>query len=137
MILPLRRIIGRGVDKRGGSRVSVTVEYVVASEGNGSVIEVSADTDLSGPLAQIGRTGIIEDIARRLTGEFSSALEQRLAATPASPPAFESEFAEEVSALPSPPPTSLPQPGEFDAGRAFSASFKARFLAFFRKLFGG
>jgi uncharacterized protein len=119
------RITGRGVDKRGGSRVGVTMDFAVVPDGAGSMITVTADTHLSGPLAQIGRTGIIEDVARRLTEEFAGALEARLNAKPS-----ESVPSDEESAA-DPPPAAR----SFDAGSAMKAGFKGRFLAFFKRLF--
>ncbi|MGE0238814.1 MAG: SRPBCC family protein [Parvibaculaceae bacterium] len=122
------RIVGRGIDKRGGSRVAVTMDYAVVPDGTGSLITVKADTDLSGPLAQIGRTGIIEDVARRLTEEFAAALETRLSARPSS-----ASGQSPAATTESVPP---PDVGTFDAGRAVSAGLRARVVAFLRRLLG-
>jgi carbon monoxide dehydrogenase subunit G len=119
------RITGRGVDKRGGSRVGVTMDYAVTADNAGSLITVTADTQLSGPLAQIGRTGIIEDVARRLTQEFAEALEARLNESPSQPEPSNAAFA----------PDPRPEGRSFDAGGAVSASLKARFVALFKRLF--
>lgn len=120
------RITGRGVDKRGGSRVGVTMDFAVAPGVAGSVITVTADTHLSGPLAQIGRTGIIEDVARRLTEEFAKALEAHLnAKSPETAPS-------NASAAPDP----RFETRSFDAGGAVGDSLKARLVAFFKRLFG-
>lgn len=118
------RITGRGVDKRGGSRVGVTMDFAVAPDGAGSRITVTANTDLSGPLAQIGRTGIIDDVARRLTGDFAKALEAHLVARP--PESTPSNAA----AAP------RPETRAFDAGGAVGASLRARLVALLRRLFG-
>jgi len=72
---------GKGVDKRGGSRAKGVMRYRVEGDGEGSVIDVSAEFTLSGPLAQIGRTSIINDVAQTLTSQFAENLEQRLANT--------------------------------------------------------
>jgi carbon monoxide dehydrogenase subunit G len=117
------RIVGRGIDKRGGSRVGVTFDYAVVADPTGSAIHVTAVTDLSGPLAQIGRTGIIEDVARRLTDEFSTALEARLG-----------EVSDNV-AVAAPPDTAVfSSARQFDAGNAMFASVKSRLVAFFRRI---
>jgi uncharacterized protein len=75
-------IEGRGVDKRGGSRGQVRVEYSVApSETGECTVTVEADISLSGPAAQFGRTGLINEMSKRLIGDFISCLEAKLAAT--------------------------------------------------------
>ena len=77
------RIEGRGVDRKGGSRGQVVVDYRLASEEQGTRVEVDADVTLSGPAAQFGRTGLINEMSRRLIAEFVECLEATLeAATP-------------------------------------------------------
>jgi uncharacterized protein len=73
-------IEGRGVDKRGGSRGQVKVSYEIQPEGPGSRVAVHADVTLSGPAAQFGRTGLINEMSKRLIGEFVACLEAKLAA---------------------------------------------------------
>lgn len=74
-------IEGKGVDKRGGSRGQVRVNYVIVPEGAGAKVSVNADVTLSGPAAQFGRTGLINEMSKRLIGEFVSCLEAKLGAT--------------------------------------------------------
>jgi carbon-monoxide dehydrogenase small subunit len=107
---------GKGLDKRGGSRVTATLRYAVVAEGEGSAVDVEADVTLAGPLAQIGRTGIIDDVARSITRDFAAALEERLSA-----------------AEPSSVPTAA---AEFDAGGVVSRGIWARFVAWLKALFG-
>jgi carbon monoxide dehydrogenase subunit G len=116
------RITGRGADKRGGSRVAVTLDYEVRSHVQGSIIHVRANTEISGPLAQIGRTSIIQDVARRLTTEFSTALEAKLASSPSVP----------AGATPVPSASSH----EFNVGHAVSIGIGTRVMRFLRKLLG-
>jgi carbon monoxide dehydrogenase subunit G len=73
-------IDGRGVDKKGGSRGQVKVVYEIVEEGTGSRVKVDADVTLSGPVAQFGRTGLINEMSRRLIGDFVSCLEAKLGA---------------------------------------------------------
>ena len=75
-------ITGKGVDRRGGSRVSATITYAVQSDGEQCAIEVRSDIKLSGRLAQVGRTGILEDVAARLTEEFAANVRERLVPDP-------------------------------------------------------
>ncbi|MGA7097981.1 MAG: SRPBCC family protein [Acidimicrobiia bacterium] len=74
-------IEGKGVDKRGGSRGQVRVNYVIVPDGSGSKVSVNADVTLSGPAAQFGRTGLINEMSKRLIGEFVDCLEAKLGAT--------------------------------------------------------
>lgn len=74
-------IQGRGVDKKGGSRGQVKVLYRVSAEGDGSRVEVDADISLSGPAAQFGRVGLINEMSKRLIDEFVGCLEAKLGAT--------------------------------------------------------
>ncbi len=73
-------IDGKGVDKKGGSRGQVKVVYTITPEGQGSKVVVDADVTLSGPAAQFGRTGLINEMSKRLINEFVSCLEAKLAA---------------------------------------------------------
>ena len=60
---------------------------------------VDADINLSGPLAQFGRTGILNDVARAMTAQFAANLSAKLGAQPSAAPqveaapAFSSAFA--------------------------------------------
>lgn len=117
-------IEGKGVDRRGGSRVGATMSYRVTDLPTGAVVDIAADLTLAGPLSQIGRTGLIEDVAKRLTEDFSEALGQRLASTStatAQPAVGSSQGA----------------PATFDAGRALRESLWKRLRAWFARIFGG
>ncbi|MEX1125073.1 MAG: SRPBCC family protein [Acidimicrobiia bacterium] len=74
-------IEGKGVDKKGGSRGQVKVVYTITAEGTGCKVLVDADMTLSGPAAQFGRTGLINEMSKRLIVEFVACLEAKLAAT--------------------------------------------------------
>jgi carbon monoxide dehydrogenase subunit G len=74
------RIEGKGVDKKGGSRGQVKVTYAVVPESDGSKVTVDADVQLSGPAAQFGRTGLINEMSKRLIEDFTSCLEAKLEA---------------------------------------------------------
>jgi carbon-monoxide dehydrogenase small subunit len=73
-------IEGKGVDRSGGSRGQVKVTYNIVPDGTGSKVGVNADVTLSGPVAQFGRTGLINEMSKRLIGEFVDCLEAKLAA---------------------------------------------------------
>ena len=73
-------IEGKGVDKTGGSRGQVKVRYDIEPFEAGSRVSVDADITLSGPAAQFGRTGLINEMSRRLISEFVECLETKLSA---------------------------------------------------------
>lgn len=134
---------GKGVDRRGGSRATAKLQYGVTSADGGSSIDVLADVTLSGPLAQVGRTGIIEDIADRLTQEFVTELERRLSAAGEAPAAGEAageaaavapDEATSGSAKAEPPAPAVER--SFDAGGALWSSLRGRLLSWLRRLFG-
>ncbi len=73
-------IEGKGIDKKGGSRGQVKVVYTITEDDQGAKVSIDADISLSGPAAQFGRTGLINEMSRRLIGEFVSCLESKLEA---------------------------------------------------------
>ncbi|MEE8172747.1 MAG: SRPBCC family protein [Alphaproteobacteria bacterium] len=79
------RIEGKGIDKRGGSRASASVVYKIVENGAGSRVQLDAEIKLSGALAQMGRTGIVQDVAAQITEQFAESLRATLAAEAAEP----------------------------------------------------
>jgi carbon monoxide dehydrogenase subunit G len=77
---------GRGVDKRGGSRSKLTLDYRLTEVDGATRVDIDADVQLAGPVAQFGRTGIVNETAGVLIGQFATNVEARLAAMPASTP---------------------------------------------------
>lgn len=73
-------IEGKGVDRSGGSRGQVKVDYQVAGADGGAVVTVDADISLSGAIAQFGRSGLVEEITKRLIDEFVECLEAKMSA---------------------------------------------------------
>ena len=115
-------IEGKGIDKKGGSRASATVSYSLAPRGDGTTVTLEADMKLTGTLAQMGRTGIVKDVAHHLTGEFAKALSAKLAesAAPVDTPAEKTEA-----------PASLPT-AQISGWQVLMAVVRG----FFRRLFG-
>lgn len=74
-------INGKGVDRRGGSRGQVKVEYALTESSTGTAVKIDADVTLSGAAAQFGRTGLINEMSTRLIGEFVQCVEGKLAAS--------------------------------------------------------
>lgn len=124
-------IEGKGADRRGGSRAAATMSFNLREAPTGTLMTVIAELTLAGPLSQIGRTGLIEDVAKRLTEEFGTALTARLAeaAPSASQPAAAAADHTVVTAASTASTTS------FDVGRAVRQSLWARLCHWFRQLF--
>jgi uncharacterized protein len=76
---------GRGTDKRGGSRSKLVLDYRLIEVDGGTEVTIVADIQLSGPIAQFGRTGIITETANILIRQFVQNVEAKLA--PAAPTA--------------------------------------------------
>lgn len=78
------RIDVHAVDKRGGSQARAQIVYKLVQEGEGTAVELIQNVALSGPLAQFGRTGVIEDINAQMTRQFAECLAEKLAVPPSS-----------------------------------------------------
>ena len=77
-------IQGKGVDRQGGSqgRVSVDVLLVGTDEGH-TAVTIEAGVMLAGPIAQFGRTGLMNEVSRRMIDDFSDCVHAKIdAATP-------------------------------------------------------
>lgn len=109
---------GKGVDKRGGSQGQMKMRYDVEAVEAGTKVTVDADVMLAGAAAQFGRTGLIQEMSKRLIGEFVDCVEAKLAAETV-------EAAAEVSA------------GEVKGMSLFFSSLLASIRNFLKRLFGG
>jgi len=75
------RIKGRGVDRAGGSQASVDVRVQLTPlDETDTDVSIDATVTLAGPIAQFGRTGLVNEVSRRLISEFSDCLHAKLAA---------------------------------------------------------
>ena len=72
------KIEGQCLDRQGGSRASATVTYQIHDSDNGAIVDIVANLKLTGALAQMGRTGIVQDVADQLTKEFTKNLNNKL-----------------------------------------------------------
>ncbi len=72
-----------GIDSRSNSRAKARMVYQVLPEADGAatVVQIDADIALTGALAQFGRSGIVQDVAARLTSIFAENLQSRLNAS--------------------------------------------------------
>ncbi|MGH7118554.1 MAG: SRPBCC family protein [Acetobacteraceae bacterium] len=113
------RFEGKGVDRKGAIRGRMTMDCRLTEAGRATQVDVEADVQLSGNLAQFGRTGLIKEVATALTAEFVKNADKALAAARA-----------DVAA----PEAAAPQP----AARPISglALLWAAVRAWFRRLVG-
>ena len=73
------RIEASGIDRRGGNRAKASVVYEVQEQDGGTQVRLHGSIKLSGALAQIGRSGIVQDVASHLTAQFAARLHEKLA----------------------------------------------------------
>lgn len=69
---------GRGIDKKGGSRSRMTMNYLLTEKGDATDLAIDADIQLSGPVAQFGRPGIVTETAKLLIQQFVANVEAEL-----------------------------------------------------------
>jgi carbon monoxide dehydrogenase subunit G len=74
------RVKAQGKDSKGRGGANATVDFHIDSAGTGSRVIVKTDLTLSGAVAQYGRaSGMIQDVASQLIGQFAGNLRQQLA----------------------------------------------------------
>ncbi len=72
-------IKGRGVDRSGGSQGSVEVTvHLTETEHGRTDVTIDASVTLAGPIAQFGRTGLVNEVSRRLIEDFSACLQAKV-----------------------------------------------------------
>ena len=74
------RIIGIGTDRRSHSATQGEIRYrlLPIDDGTATAVELSIGYTLTGMLAQIGRPGLVRDLARRLVAEFAGNLDRHM-----------------------------------------------------------
>lgn len=119
---------GKGVDRKGASRGKMTMSCALEQAGTGTKVVVDSDVQLSGTIAQFGRTGLITEIANLLVADFVRNAEADMA--PAAPiggaAAAQGAVANQASA---PRPASKPISGT----SLLFMSLKAWIRSWFRK----
>jgi len=108
---------GKGVDRRGGSRAQLKLNYSLEAIDAGTRVTIDADITLSGAAAQFGRIGLLQEMTGRIINEFVHCLEAKLAAP----------TAESAAAIHAPEVKGL--------SLLFSSMF-APITRFFKRLFG-
>ena len=74
------RILGIGHDQRSRSQTQGEIRYRLLSlrDGGATRVELSIGYSLTGMLAQIGRSGLVRDLATRLIAQFAENLDRKL-----------------------------------------------------------
>src|SRR4051794_15507381 len=72
----------KGTDKRGQGGASATIVSTMREEGGETHVDVLTDFHITGRLARFGRSGMIEDISRRLMRDFAECLQSTLGSRP-------------------------------------------------------
>jgi uncharacterized protein len=68
-----------GNNRRGQGGAKATIVSKVSDNGSGGTkVDIDTDYSITGPLARLGRGGMIEDVGNRLLKEFAACLGQRL-----------------------------------------------------------
>lgn len=90
------RIIGIGNDQRSRSTTQGEIRYRLQPENHGAATRVALTIgySLTGMLAQVGRSGLVRDLAARLVAEFAANLDRRLSGDTASAPVSASASAD-------------------------------------------
>lgn len=82
------RILGVGNDQRSRSTTQGEIRYRLVPLENGAAtrVELTIGYSLTGMLAQVGRSGLVRDLAGRLVAEFAGNLDRRLSGDVTSAP---------------------------------------------------
>ncbi len=79
------RVKAQGTDSKGRGGANAVVTFMLEPAGAGTRVNVETNLNLSGSVAQYGRgTGMIQDVATQLIGQFAAALAALLAQEQAS-----------------------------------------------------
>jgi carbon monoxide dehydrogenase subunit G len=114
-------VSGKGADARSSSRATGTMTYRLSEGSSPGVtrVDVASDINLAGPLAQFGKSAVMQEVANRITAEFVRNFESGLSVAPGTTQTGPHES------------TASSQP--LDAGNLLWSILRARFLALFRR----
>jgi uncharacterized protein len=71
-----RRVVinAEGRDTRGQGNASANVTATLVSDGDGTLVKIDTDLNVTGKVAQFGR-GVMADVSSKLLGQFASCLQ--------------------------------------------------------------
>jgi carbon-monoxide dehydrogenase small subunit len=125
-------VSGKGADAKSSSRASGALTYHLEPAATGATrIKVDSQINLAGALAQFGKAAVMQEIANRITAQFVTNLEARLAArVPVQP---DQPVATPPEATIVTPPSAAQS---LDAGGLLWSILRDRIVLFVRRLFG-
>ena len=85
---------GKGVDRKGASRGKMSMNCLLLPSGDLTGVVVDSDIQLSGTIAQFGRTGLISEVANALVANFVRNAEAELGSHSTAPGADSEAVAE-------------------------------------------
>lgn len=97
-------LTGSGSDRATHSRVKGSAAFALESIDAGTRVRLVIDYALSGVLGQVGRPGIVKEIAASLTRQFAANLQSRIAEREASDSGAEDGTSAGSQAAPNTPP---------------------------------
>jgi uncharacterized protein len=122
------RVKAQGTDSKGRGGAAGVVTFALSPIDGGSKVDVATSLNLSGSVAQYGRgTGMIQDVATQIIGQFAAALRAMLASEKVA--SATSASAASGMEMDSPPPTAKPISG-------FTVALRALWNALWRLLGG-
>ncbi|WP_171070385.1 SRPBCC family protein [Methylobacterium terricola] len=119
---------GKGVDRKGASRGKLALTCTCEAAGDATTVTVEADIQLSGPIAQFGRTSLFNEVAGVLVQSFVQNAEAQLAPTAS---AQVTPAASETSPPAAAPVAAAPNP--VSAPGLILAALKAWFVSIIRR----
>jgi len=102
-------------EAKGQGSAMATIRNRLEPVDGGTKVSAETDLHITGPQAQFGR-GVIEDVGKRVLGEFSQRLEQRIAGQP---PGEDTDAGTTAAAGES---SGTPAPDELDVGSLVTSS---------------
>lgn len=111
-------------EAKGQGSARATIRNRLEPVDGGTKVSAETDLHITGPQAQFGR-GVIEDVGKRVLGEFSERLEQRITGGPESDAAAESDAPASGSGdgvAAESPRAQTPAPSELDVGSLVTSS---------------
>ena len=89
------RAKAQGKDSKGRGGANATVDFHLVPIATGTQVVVKTDLNLSGAVAHYGRaSGLIQDVASQLIGQFATCLKSKLAASAPAQPAHAAAHAQ-------------------------------------------
>jgi uncharacterized protein len=107
-------------EAKGQGTAMATIRNRLEPVDGGTKVRAETDLHITGPQAQFGR-GVIEDVGKRVLGEFSQRLEEKIA-RPASGASGDSGASGAPAAGEAAPPSGNQAPAELDVGLLVTSS---------------